>query len=1482
VTDAVTGMPVDGDAAEHEIAAHDQALIDELFGGIERKKKGALTRGLKVMPRVLHYLRPYRKLAVISVILTILLALVALAEPWPLAFTVDSIIGQKPAPGWVTAIFGSGTAALIALAVAATMLLTLLSGAMQVWNEYLSTTVDQRMVLDLRSEMFQHAQKLSLAFHDTESKGILMYRINQQASSMGQIVVQLPVVAQNVLTILGMAFIAVKIDPVLALLALGITPFIVYSTTYYTDRIEPRLYRVRGLGAINLAIVYEAMSMIRVVLAFGTQGREFKRFRRQGERFVDETVKLTVRQTAFKLAVQLITSAGTAAVIGVGAYRAIHGEISAGELLVIISYIAQAYTPLEDLTTTIATFQQQFIAVLMAFDLLDKKPDVTEKPDARALERARGEIELDGVGFGYNEESDVLKDVSIQIPAGRAVAIVGPTGVGKSTLVSLPPRFYDALEGTVRVDGHDVRDLKLRDLRSQFSIVLQEPILFSGTIRTNISYGKPEATEEEIIEAAKAANAHEFISALPEGYETKLGERGTKISGGERQRIAVARSFLKDAPILILDEPTSQIDSQTESVILDALERLMEGRTTILIAHRLSTIRGVDQILVMDHGAIVQRGTHDELVGQPGLYRQLWEAQTGGVHGLPTPAEAETKALEPAPKARELVAPDMQMLAERSPAKRNPPSRALPPARPKIVLLGMLTKIPVGGEAWLVGHYAAGFERLGYEVYYVEAHARTPSLFMRPGAKDAASRVAAFDKAAAYVADVAKRFGLEGRWAIQALADEGLRYGMGAAELDRLYRDAALIVNLHGGTPPLPEHAATDRLVFLGTDPVDVELEVERGRERALEFLDQHVVHFTWGLNYGNPDCELPWARPYSFIPSPPPVVLDFWDRPGDPSGPFTTIGNWRQDYRNVRHQGRVLGWSKHQEFMKIRDLPMRTRAPIELALSSYDDRDRLLLAEHGWRVRPGFELSRDLDSYRDYIVQSAGEISAAKEQNVHFRTGWFGERSATYLAAGRPVIIQDTGFGAGLPTGEGLFAFADVDEAVEAVTEVQADPARHRRAAREIAREYLSHEVVLGDVLGRMGLPSQPRRRPGPRPRFPVTLPHDLPLDSGPRGASELPDEAVERVLARPVPTVASSSTPPVISVIVPVRDNLPYTRVALEAVLSNSSDLPFEVVVVDDGSEDPMRKYIEVLAARNRCVRVIRREDEPGIAAACNLGVRESAGEYLVLLADDTVVPPGWLSGLAERLDDPSIALVGPATNRGSGPAHVETSYRTYGEMLAFARERSDSFAACEAVDALVDEMFCIALRREVFDAIGQLDERFEIGMFEDDYARRAREAGFRVVCAPNVFAHRLGAGPPESSDEGPDPDYAAMARRVEAAVRRHVPPGSRVLVVSRGDEALVELDGREAWHFPQLDDGTYAGHHPADDGEAIDHLEELRERGADYLVLPATSLWWLDHYEGFRRHLERYPCASEDRETAVIYELNDPAEVEEERTT
>jgi ATP-binding cassette subfamily B protein len=616
--------------------------------GDEESSRGALRRGWRLLPRALHYLRPYRPLAAVSIGLTVLLAIVALAEPWPLAFIVDTVLADRTPPGWIRGIVGEGRGALILTAVAFSLLITLLNGGLTVVNEYVTTKVDQRMVLDFRSDLFQHAQRLSLAYHDDTRTGMLMYKINDQADAVGQIVVALPSLGQSLLTLVGMLWIAYRIDPLLSLLAVAIVPFIYYSTTYYSNRIEPQLIKVRGLEGKNLSIVHEAMAMMRVIVSFGRERHEFDRFRKQGEEAVDARIKLTVKQTAFQLVVSLITAVGTATVLGVGAFRVIGGQISAGELLVVMSYIAAVYAPLESLTNSMTSFQQQFISFEHALQLLDTPIDVQEKEDARALKGCKGQVQFENVAFSYKTRPETLKDISFSIEPGEAVAIVGPTGAGKSTLVSLLPRLYDPDEGRVLIDGTDLRDLSLESLRSQFSIVLQEPLLFTGTIAENIGYGKPGSTQEEIEEAAKAANAHDFIMKLPQKYKTQLGERGAKISGGERQRISVARAFLRDAPILILDEPTSSIDSRTEAVILEALERLMEGRTTIMIAHRLSTLRSVDRILVVSDGRLVEHGTHTSLINRRGLYRQLWQAQTARARKKVEAVQEAIGTLEPA------------------------------------------------------------------------------------------------------------------------------------------------------------------------------------------------------------------------------------------------------------------------------------------------------------------------------------------------------------------------------------------------------------------------------------------------------------------------------------------------------------------------------------------------------------------------------------------------------------------------------------------------------------------------------------------------------------------------------------------------------------------------------------------------------------------------------------------------------------------
>jgi len=572
--------------------------------------------------------------------------------------------------------------------------------------------------------------------------------------------------------------------------------------------------------------------------------------------------------------------------------------------------------------------------------------------------------------------------------------------------------------------------------------------------------------------------------------------------------------------------------------------------------------------------------------------------------------------------------------------------------RPVVVILGMLTKIPVGGPAWLLLHYLEGFRRLGYDPYYVEAHARTPSMFMEHE-EDGGSA-----SAAAFIDATLRRFGFGDRWAFHALHEDGRVYGLSEQRLRRLYRSADLIVNLHGGTVPLAEHAESGRLVYLETDPVELEVELHHGLQHARDFVAPHSAFFTWGLNYGNADCRVPLGD-LTFHPTPPPVVLDFWRPDGlPPRDAFTTVGNWEQAWRSVELDGELYHWSKHHEFLNILDLPRRVPdAVLELALSSYDEQARALLEEHGWRVVAALPFSRDLDGYRAYVRGSRGELTVAKDQNVRLRSGWFSERSATYLAAGRPVITQETGFSNVLPTGEGLFGFTTVEEAAAAVDAVYSDYDRHARAAREIAHEYFDAQVVVGRMLAQLGLSPK-------------------------------------------------------------------HAKQAIRAT-----------VAVGGGRAD------------------VGGPAEPDVA-------------------------PSAREALAVRL---------------------------------------------------------AALRREA--------------------SERGEPSG------------ELGISTAEA--------YARMIERIRELVAAALPADARVVVVSKGDNELLRLGGRDSAHFPQTEAGVYLGHHPADSGAVIAHLETQRRRGADYLLLPSTSLWWLEYYGDFSDHLDRTGTLVVERaDTCRVYALSPEA--------
>lgn len=798
--------------------------------------------------------------------------------------------------------------------------------------------------------------------------------------------------------------------------------------------------------------------------------------------------------------------------------------------------------------------------------------------------------------------------------------------------------------------------------------------------------------------------------------------------------------------------------------------------------------------------------------------------------------------------------------------------------RPQIVVLGNLTKMPVAGVAWQTMHYCVGLQRLGYDVTYVEAHARTPSMLMTTEDDDST------DLAGAYLDALCERFGLSGRWAFHALHDDGAVIGLSEGELRRRYRDAALILNLHGGTEPLEEHAATGRLVYVETDPVQLQVELAEGVEATHRFLDAHCAYFTFGENYGRLGCGLPVSDRYHFQPTRQPVVLDFWPQSEPVGDAFTTIGNWRQLWRPVTVGGRQLSWSKHVEFEKVLELPSRTGQRFELALSSVEPADVERLRAHGWRVREALPVSTDVDIYRAYISAALGELTVAKEQNVVLRTGWFSDRSATFLAAGRPVITQDTGFGEVLPTGEGLFAFADLEGAAAAVAAVAAEPARHRRAARAVARAYLSHDVVLPPLLEACGLDHHRRR---PTTRRPVELapaPLAAALDLRPisKRPTRLAPETLAYLLGPSVAYGPGEALPPLAapltSVVVVSWNNLPFLRLCVASVLAASNLRRVELHVVDNASVDGSREFLERAAAYDERLIVHGQPSNLGFAGAVNVGLAHVHGDQVCILNDDVVVADGWLDGFANCLADLRIGLCGPLTNDANDPNRFPIDYSTLGDFFAHA-DRLRRESATRVVPFL--RLFAVALRRQVLDAIGGLDERFEVGLFEDDdYCERMRRAGYLLACAESVLVHHFGEvsfGKLKEAGHYADvfnanrsrfehkwgtswqrhavsqpASYLEMVDRVGAVLRDLGVQGRPMAVLSRGDDALVQLCGPAARHFPRTGN-TYAGEYPLDGIAAVALLEGEITEGVDYLVVPATAAWWLQHYVEFTAFLD-----------------------------
>jgi ATP-binding cassette subfamily B protein len=622
---APDGTPGESDAPGAPDARGPRPLARRLGGPLRRLRRSARAWA-DLLVRLWPYARRRRRQLALTLALSLLYMGVRLLEPWPLKLLFDNVLLGQPLPAalsWLTPWLGGSTTALLGVVVAAILAVAALSGALYYQQSVLSAQVGQRVVADLRGDLYRHLTRLSFSFHDRRRTGDLLVRLTSDIRMLRMALVKMPVEAsENVLLIAGMSVIMLVMDWRLALLAFALLPALGLLVRRYRSPMKAAIRKQREQEGHLASVATDTLGAIRVVQSFGLEEQEIGRFSGANARELKQGVKAARLEAKLRWTSDLAVGAVTAVVVGLATRRILSGELTPGDLIVFVTYLRAYARPLRRVSRTVERFARTAAAGERIFDLLDRAPEVRDRKDAVEAPRLRGRIELDGVALKYSG-TRVLDGVSLTIEPGEHVAVVGPTGAGKSSLVSLIPRFYDPYEGAVLIDGRDVRELTLASLRRQVALLFQEPVLFATTIAQNIAGGKPAATRADVEDAARRAGIHDVIAALPEGYDTLLGERGGTLSGGQRQCVAIARAILRDAPIVILDEPTTGLDLRASALVTEALARLVEGRTVLLISHDLQRLSGVDRVVVLDRGRIVQQGTLEEVRRDEGLFRDL-------------------------------------------------------------------------------------------------------------------------------------------------------------------------------------------------------------------------------------------------------------------------------------------------------------------------------------------------------------------------------------------------------------------------------------------------------------------------------------------------------------------------------------------------------------------------------------------------------------------------------------------------------------------------------------------------------------------------------------------------------------------------------------------------------------------------------------------------------------------------------------------